>query len=1098
MNPFRAILLTLLLLAGVNGGSAATFLFDATKAETAANADWVIDEDNHVAGRYPTPPASGITASTPETYWTGALSSWGVALVQLGHNVESLPVGGRITYLDSSNAQDLSNYQVYVVCEPNILFTAAEKSAIARYVQAGGSLFVISDHSGSDRNNDGYDSVAVWNDFFANNGVQANPFGVTINSTSVSVVSTFYDSASDDPLTNGQSGPATVLKYSSGATMTINPTANSSVRGAFWSSSSRTNSNVMAAYGSYGAGRFAVLGDSSPPDDGTGSSGHTLYYGWTEEGANHSNLILNASLWLSQAQNGGAPYNDNFANAGRLDPTATAAAGTNAGASKEAGEPDHANNPGGASVWWQFTAANTGTATVTTAGSDFDTLLAIYTGSSASALSLIASNDNVDASHPTSAVSFPVTAGSTYRIAVDGANGSSGKIVLGLAFPPPVNDNFASAVAVPFTGNGGAAVTSTGNNFNATSESGEPNHAGYFGGRSVWTRWTASNSGPVTISTVGSDFDTLLAVYTGASVNALTAVASNANYGALLQSQVSFTATAGVTYSVAVDGYSGLTGNITLAFSSGSSSNTPVNDNFAGATPLSGASATGSASTVYASKEAGEPNHAGNAGGHSVWWRWNAPADGTVTITTIGSNFDTTLGVYTGTSVNALTTLASDDDSAGSQKSKVIFNVTADSTYLIAIDGFGSGAGTATLNISFSASYPAPPNDNFASATALSGAAPSAYGNNVNATAEAGEPVAYGTGHSIWWRWTAPSNLIVTAYSSGNYFTTSLGVYTGSALNALTGVGISPSGNLGFSATAGVTYYFLVDGQSGGVGNVTLSLSTQAPPTVSIAATTPGAAEKGSVAGVFTLTFGTSSPVATTVNVTLSGSATLGADYYTTPGAANGATVAVTLPPYSSSATLRVTPIDDSDAAEGDEFVVAMLTAGNGYAVNSNAGFATVTIHDDSPYNNAWSAQFRSGGFTGANAAPLADPDHDGIPNVLEFAFNLNPLASDAPTDGMPAVDSAMFTDPTDGAPHRYLTLTFTRRKDSPNLTYNVQEATTIGGAWMANVAVLISATQSPNNAVAETAVYRSAYPLEGPDAVAQQFLRVSVVATPQ
>jgi hypothetical protein len=122
-------------------------LFDATKAEMCANADWVIDADTYNIGtgstglmvvgsgseanpgRYPTPAASGITASTSETYWKGALSAWAVSLVKLGFSVETLPVTGRITYGDSTNAQDLSNYGIYIVTEPNIKFTTAEKQA---------------------------------------------------------------------------------------------------------------------------------------------------------------------------------------------------------------------------------------------------------------------------------------------------------------------------------------------------------------------------------------------------------------------------------------------------------------------------------------------------------------------------------------------------------------------------------------------------------------------------------------------------------------------------------------------------------------------------------------------------------------------------------------------------------------------------------------------------------------------------------------------------------------------------------------------------------------------------------------------------------
>ena len=151
------------------------FLFDAGHAETAGNADWVIMGTNNAAPRFPSPAQSGITSSTSESYWTGALSSWGVALVKLGNSVESLPQGVAITYGNTSNPQDLSNYNVYVVDEPNTLFTASEKSAIVNFVKNGGGLFMISDHNISDRNNDGYDSPAIWNDLMTNNGVQANP-----------------------------------------------------------------------------------------------------------------------------------------------------------------------------------------------------------------------------------------------------------------------------------------------------------------------------------------------------------------------------------------------------------------------------------------------------------------------------------------------------------------------------------------------------------------------------------------------------------------------------------------------------------------------------------------------------------------------------------------------------------------------------------------------------------------------------------------------------------------------------------------------------------------------------------------------------------
>lgn len=67
-------------------------LFDASSAQTAGNADWVIDEDNNSPQRLPTPDQAGVTASTAETYWTGALSFWGIDCVNRGYHVETLPM----------------------------------------------------------------------------------------------------------------------------------------------------------------------------------------------------------------------------------------------------------------------------------------------------------------------------------------------------------------------------------------------------------------------------------------------------------------------------------------------------------------------------------------------------------------------------------------------------------------------------------------------------------------------------------------------------------------------------------------------------------------------------------------------------------------------------------------------------------------------------------------------------------------------------------------------------------------------------------------------------------------------------------------------
>ena len=177
------------------------FLFDATKAETAGNADWVLDADSSPQ-RFPTPAQSNVTATTTESFWRGALSAWGIALAKLGHSVETLPSGTAITY-GGTGAQDLKNYDVFVVDEPNIRFTAAEKTAILNFVKNGGGLFMISDHTVSDRNNDGWDSPAIWNDLMSTNTVQTNPFGITITLNNFSETTSNRLSATTNPILNG-------------------------------------------------------------------------------------------------------------------------------------------------------------------------------------------------------------------------------------------------------------------------------------------------------------------------------------------------------------------------------------------------------------------------------------------------------------------------------------------------------------------------------------------------------------------------------------------------------------------------------------------------------------------------------------------------------------------------------------------------------------------------------------------------------------------------------------------------------------------------------------------------------------------------------
>ena len=589
---------------------------------------------------------------------------------------------------------------------------------------------------------------------------------------------------------------------------------------------------------------------------------------------------------------------DFFASCVTLNGSVGSQSDNNSFATKEPGEPNHAGNAGGHSLWYCWTPTNNATANFDTIGSTFDTLLAVYTGNSVSNLSLVVSNDDIaGATNRQSKVSFVPTPGVTYHIAVDGFGGATGELVLnwnqtGTALPdliiwgpsvsplivqvtfasndcavvegcelpgtrrllswstelrnigtgdlvvgdpstnklfvwanchqhwhfeqfaeyhlldtnmnvvtnafghkvgfciedvnkwnpsaPPLKyncnfqgiqagwadvypgydtiypvacqymditdvapgsyilqlivnpaaliqeSNFANnttLVAVnipPVSGScpsappndnfaNGTVVTTTpwsSSEFNncATGETGEPDFSGHASRKSVWFNWTPASNQTAVVTTKKSDFDTLLAVYTGNSLGSLSLVASNDDIipNVWIQSAVSFNATAGTTYHIWVDGYSN-------SFSSGTVSvgtvvlnvNPAGNDDFANAYTISGVAGTTNSYLIGASKEFHEPAHGGDVGGHSIWYKWIAPSNGPVDVNTIGSDFDTTLAVYTGTVVTNLTVVASNDDDPGGQgavTSRLWFNAAAGTTYRIAVDGFGGVIGHVKLN----------------------------------------------------------------------------------------------------------------------------------------------------------------------------------------------------------------------------------------------------------------------------------------------------------------------------------------------------------------------------------------------------------------
>jgi hypothetical protein len=393
--------------------------------------------------------------------------------------------------------------------------------------------------------------------------------------------------------------------------------------------------------------------------------------------------------------------NDDFADAARLGSSEpTASFGSTGLATKEPGEPDHAGDPGGHSVWFSWTAPVNGPVDVSVCPErpTFEPLLAAYTGQAVGALTPVGSPAALAGSRCSLGgreVSFDAVAGTTYKFAVDGKGGTSGGFLL-VIDGVPANDDFGNTQAL--SGLPTELAVPESSRF-ASKQMGEPDHAGNPGGASIWFKWTAPRSGPVSLSTCGSNFDTLLTVYTGSSLAGLNPVQSNDDAGGScgFQSRASFDATAGVSYKIAVDGKGDAQGLVHLGIDG-----RPANDDLGKARALLAAlPRTASGSTALATKQPGEPDHAGVPGGHSVWFSWTPSRSREVSVDTCGSDFDTLLSVYTGSDLGSLTPIASNDNGSGAcaPASSLTFDAIAGTEYKIAVDGVGADQGQVALQL---------------------------------------------------------------------------------------------------------------------------------------------------------------------------------------------------------------------------------------------------------------------------------------------------------------------------------------------------------------------------------------------------------------
>ncbi len=424
-------------------------------------------------------------------------------------------------------------------------------------------------------------------------------------------------------------------------------------------------------------------------------------------------------------------------------------------------------------IWYCYTATCTGCATVSLTGSNFDTKLAVYDGCGCypSLEEMIKSNDDFHGQQ--SQITFPVKAGDKYLIEIGGFNPTvTGQGVLNISCDglttQPTNDNcsnpkeIGSVTELPFT-----TICAT---FDG------PGH--YFTSPNLWYLFTAASTGEVTVSLLGSEFDTALVIYdTGACYPKLgDIIEKNDDFGGFLQSQITFQATAGNQYLFEVLGYnSDEVGEGVLNISAaGVEPPTSNNDECYNAKPIgdvtnlpfdtTNATQDGPFRCMYS------PNR---------WYCYTASCTGEVTVSLAGSSYDTMLAVYDGCDCEWLedNMIECNDDTPDSRQSEIVFDSIAGNQYLIEVGGYGNETGLGLLSVNCDGVTPPPPSKDDCEDAKTIGDIKNLPFDTTDATFD-GSGLCM-TSPNIWYCYIATCTGNVTVSLAGSSFDTMLAVYDG-------------------------------------------------------------------------------------------------------------------------------------------------------------------------------------------------------------------------------------------------------------------------------------------------------------------------------
>ncbi len=347
------------------------------------------------------------------------------------------------------------------------------------------------------------------------------------------------------------------------------------------------------------------------------------------------------------------------------------------------------------------------------------------------------------------------------------------------------------------------------------------------GGRRIWFKWTPTQTGIATFSTLGSGFETLLGAYIGTAVTNLVSVPSvvNDDDGAgNLCSLITFNAIAGTEYEIGVDGYWGAFGNVLLSW------NEQITQNF-----LPSFFSLPPARTVVS-----------NGAPVSFTAHWDTGACD---------------WFFNGTDTSVEVNTISIAQAALSNVGRYVIQVTADNGINYTVgrparlqvnvlqDGTTASGSFAWTKFLDAANSPfAPPV--FTGPVPQDGGDTRGYSvtqtfSTVGTSSEPGEPSVCGNipAHPMWYVYVAPTNGSMLINTAGSAFNTVLGVFVGpgNSFSTLTNIGCGFTTNslkegqpqvFLPSVAANQTNFIVVDGYKGAKGTVQLNIGLGNPVTV--------------------------------------------------------------------------------------------------------------------------------------------------------------------------------------------------------------------------------------------------------------------------